>query len=201
MTMIRKTKCTFQNHITKTLTFRRRNKMNRKILFAVLAVISIVFSSAAIAQTSGDKHAFGFNSVRISGFPTGSVRLTGGGAYNITSGFVNSAGGFRCITDVDQAQLNGCKAGEGVRWDTQALLETTGFKCTGGAGESLKHAFTSDDTVVLTADFYRANDGNDESFTANMIVSTRDLADDVPGVQNVWIQGVGCGSAIVTFSN
>ena len=175
--------------------------MNRKILFAVLAVMSLVFSSASMAQDSGNRHAFGFNSATISGFPTGSVRLTGGGAYNIASHFVNSAGGFRCITDVDQLQLNGCKAGQGVRWDTQALLDSTGFKCTGSAGETLKHISTSDDTVVLTADFYRAGDGNDESFTANMIVSTRDIADDVQGVQNVWIQGVGCGSAIVTFSH
>jgi hypothetical protein len=43
--------------------------------------------------------------------------------------------------------------------------------------------------LVLAADFYRAGDGNDESFTAPMIVSTDDIAPDVGGVQNVWIQG------------
>jgi hypothetical protein len=33
-----------------------------------------------------------------------------------------------------------------------------------------------------------------------MIVSQNDIAPDIPGVQNVWIQGVGCGSATVHFS-
>jgi len=175
--------------------------MKRIMLFAAIAVISLALNMGVMAQNSGTKHAFGFNSTTISGFPTGSARLTGGGAYDTASHFVKSAGGFRCTTDVNQLQLNGCKAGEGVRWDTEALLDSTNFKCTGGAGETLKSIATSDDTAVLTADFYRAGDGNDESFTANMIVSTRDIAPDVAGVQNVWIQGVGCGSAIVSFSH
>jgi hypothetical protein len=32
-----------------------------------------------------------------------------------------------------------------------------------------------------------------------MIVSEIDLAPEIPGVQNVWIQGIGCGSAVVNF--
>lgn len=44
------------------------------------------------------------------------------------------------------------------------------------------------------------HDGIDESFTAQMIVSASDLAPDVPGEQNLWVQGVGCGSAVVHFS-
>ena len=54
---------------------------------------------------------------------------------------------------------------------------------------------------VLDADFYRAGDGNDESFTAQMIVSAEDIAPDIAGIQNVWIQGVGCASAIANFSS
>ena len=54
---------------------------------------------------------------------------------------------------------------------------------------------------MLLADFYRAGDGNDESFTAQMIVSANDIAPDITGNQNVWIQGVGCGSAIVHFNS
>jgi hypothetical protein len=73
------------------------------------------------------------------------------------------------------------------------------FKCTGAATETLKPATTDDDTVVLQADFYRAGDGIDESFSAQMIVSASDIADDVQGVQNVWVQGVGCGTATVHF--
>jgi hypothetical protein len=36
-------------------------------------------------------------------------------------------------------------------------------------------ATTDENTVVLLADFYRAGDGNDESFTAQMIVSADDI--------------------------
>ena len=92
-------------------------------------------------------------------------------------------------------------AGEGVRWDTVSLLPSTTFKCTGAAAESLKTATTDDNTVVLQADFYRAGDGNDESFTAQMIVSEDDIAPDIPGVQNVWVQGVGCAEGITNFSS
>jgi hypothetical protein len=87
-----------------------------------------------------------------------------------------------------------------VRWDTSALLSSTTFKCTGATGETLKTAHTGDKTVVLFSDFYRQGDGNDESFTAQMIVSETDLAPDIEGVQNVWIQGIGCGTAIVNFN-
>jgi hypothetical protein len=64
----------------------------------------------------------------------------------------------------------------------------------------VKTANTGNTTVVLLADFYRQGDGNDESFTAKMIVSESDLAPDIEGIQNVWIQGIGCGSAIVSFN-
>ena len=152
---------------------------------------------------------FGFNGV-VSGFPTGVVMVTGGGAYDLKTGFVRSAGGFSCLADVLQGPLSTsinpddpgpCLAGQGVRWDTAELLETTTFKCTGAATETLKTATTSGTTAVLQADFYRAGDANDESFTAQMIVSATDIAPDIPGIQNLWIQGVGCGTAIVNFSN
>jgi len=53
---------------------------------------------------------------------------------------------------------------------------------------------------VLLSDFYRAGDGTDESFTGQMIVSAADIAPDIAGTQNVWVQGVGCGSAVVSFN-
>jgi len=89
-------------------------------------------------------------------------------------------------------------AGQGVRWDTAQLLNDTKFKCTGAASEVAQTATTSATTVVLEADFYRAGDGNDESFRAKMTVSATAL----PGHagQNIWVEGVGCGSAIVNFS-
>ncbi len=156
--------------------------------------------------SSGSKHGFGFNGA-ASGFPTGAVFLTGGGSYDPSTAsntipsesFVHSGGGFRCTADVGQGPLKGCAAGEGVRWDTAQLLASTTFKCTGS--DAAKPAATSDHAVVLLADFYRAGDGIDESFTAQMIVSETDIAPEIPGNQNLWVQGVGCGSAVVHFSN
>jgi hypothetical protein len=166
-------------------------------VFACLALVAGASASAAASTHTG----FGFNASDIAGFPTGHVRLTGGGAFDATTGFVHSGGGFRCTADVNQGPLTGCLAGEGVRWDTASVLRSTGFKCTGAATESLKTANVADDIAVLAADFYRAGDGNDESFNANMIVAAFDIAPDVDGFQNVWVQGVGCGTAVTNFSS
>ena len=161
-------------------------------------------SAAASASAGRANVGFGFNARDISGI-SGAVTLTGGGAYNPdTAGsadpFVQSGGGFGCTADVGgTGLLSGCLAGQGVRWDTAGLLTSTLFKCT--AADPAKTAVTSDNTVVLAADFYRAGDGNDESFNAKMIVSDTDIDPDITGDQNVWIQGVGCASATVNFSS
>ena len=157
---------------------------------------------------SGARDGFGFNG-SASGFPTGAVTLTGGGVYDPatasntvpTETFVHSGGGFRCTAPVSQGPLSGCAEGEGVRWDTVQLLASTPFKCTGASTEAGKTATTGDHVVVLLADFYRAGDGIDESFTAKMIVSETDLDPVLPGVQNLWVEGVGCGSAVAHFSH
>jgi hypothetical protein len=167
----------------------------KKYCWGILIALSSVFALAAGVQ---GQTGFGFNSSNIAGFPTGAVELTGGGAFNPATGFIHSGGGFRCAASVQQGPLNGCLAGQGIRWDTAALLPSTTFKCTGAVSEPLQTATTSTNTVVLVADFYRQGDGNEESFTAKMIVSEADLPGN-PGV-NVWIQGVGCGSAIVNFN-
>jgi hypothetical protein len=166
-------------------------------------VAASTLSSSASAQAQGEPRiGFGFNGT-VSGFPTGQVFLTGGGAFDRTSNFVSAGGGFRCLADVLQGPLSlsinpadpgPCRAGDGVRWDTAALLPSTTFKCTGAASEPLKTAVTNDRTVVLQADFYRAGNGNDESFVAKIIVSDGDIAPDFPGV-NLWVAGVGCGTA------
>jgi len=179
--------------------------------FIPLCLALLLLSPVAYA-TADNRQGFGFNG-SVSGFPTGAVTLTGGGAYdrtvadNLSGGFVNAAGGFSCTADVSQGPLSlsvnpddpgKCLAGQGVRWDTAQLLHDTKFKCTGAASEVAQTATTSATTVVLEADFYRAGDGNDESFRAKMIVSGTDL----PGhaSQNIWVEGVGCGNAIVNFS-
>ena len=170
-------------------------------LLAAAAVLLIAPMGSSTAFAAGSTVGFGFAAPDVSGFPTGSVALTGGGAFNLNAaaGTVHAGGGFSCTQDVGQAFLAGCLQGEGVRWDTAGLLPSTTFKCTGAAGEFLKSATTGQDTVVLQADFYRAGDANDESFSAQMIVSTGDIAGDIDGVQNVWVQGVGCGTATVHF--
>ena len=177
------------------MTTVRRGMFKRLGLLAVVALGLMVVVPTA-AQAAGNT-GFGFNARDIRGFPNGVASLTGGGAFDASTGFVHSAGGFSCLEDVLQGPLNGCLAGEGVRWDTVEVLPSTTFKCTGAAGEMLKTATTNDTTVVLQADFYRAGDGIDESFTAQMIVSSGDIAPDLGGTQNVWIQGVGCGTAMV----
>jgi hypothetical protein len=149
---------------------------------------------------------FGFNGT-VSGFPKGIVFLTGGGAYDRVAHVVDAGGGFSCVDSVLQGPLSvsinpddpgPCRAGEGIRWDTAAVLDSTTFKCS--AADKDRTAVTSDTTVVLQADFYRAGNGNNESFTAKMIVSEGNIAEDLPGV-HLWVQGVGCGTGrAVNFS-
>jgi hypothetical protein len=170
------------------------------IAAAVLTTFAFGFSSSPSAGAAS-RAGFGFNA-HLSGFPTGAVTLTGGGAYdpNATGpgAFVHAGGGFSCTASVNQGPLAGCAAGEGVRWDTAQILQSVGFKC---SASDTAHAVTTDgDTVVLLADFYRAGDGNDESFSALMFVSAQDERPDLPGDQRVWIAGVGCGDGEVHFS-
>jgi hypothetical protein len=177
------------------------------LIVLVGLVISLVGGfGVPVASAAAARDAFGFNSTDISGFPHGNVILTGGGAYVPGTDFVHSGGHFHCTDSVLQgplgmakhAPLTGCLAGEGIRWDTAALLPSTTLSCTGVDSEPL--ATTGDATVVLLADFYRQGDGNDESFTAKMVVSDTDLAPNIPGIQTIWIQGVGCGTGGANFN-
>jgi hypothetical protein len=188
-------------------------------LFAPVSLLSLLSLSLALACSdgtspteaarpafkAGGRSGFGLNGT-VKGFPHGEVRLTGGGSFDPatasngvpTDTSTVAGGGFDCTDTVAQGPLTGCATGEGVRWDTAQLLGSTTFKCT--ASDVARPAATDEHTAVLRADFYRAGDGNHESFTAAMIVADRDLADDIPGVQNLWVQGVGCGTAIVNFN-
>ena len=182
----------------------------KKVITILTIALVLLWISLALGQEA--RIDFGFNARVISGFPTGEVFLTGGGAFDPAGGFLKTGGHFRCVQDINQGPLSvsvnpndpgPCLAGQGVRWDakdgTSQLLVSFPFKCTGAAGETLKTAVTSENTVVMFADFYRRGDGNDESFKAHMFVSEVDLAPDIDGIQNIWIQGVGCGTAIVNF--
>ena len=169
-------------------------------------VLALVIPAGATNSPVG----VGFNAPSISGFlPSGEVFLSGGGAYDPNSAsdadpesaFVHSNGGFRCLQDVGQGPLQACLKGQGIRWDTDGLLQSTAFKCTGASTEPGKTAVTDAHTSVLESDFYRAGDGNDASFkNVKVIVADHDLARDIDGIQNVWIEKVGCGTANVNFS-
>jgi opacity protein-like surface antigen len=171
---------------------RTRVLLGATAALAAAALILVIGASAAVA--AGPNTSFAFNARGIGG----AVALTGGGAFGSSSHPAHSGGGFRCTSPVSSGPLAGCQTGEGVRWDSDTLLTGTNFRCV--ANEALKPVSTSDGTVVLHADFYRAGDGIDESFNANMFVSTHDIDNDIPGVQNVWVQGVGCATAAVHFS-
>jgi hypothetical protein len=173
--------------------------MRRSPLFKLALAFVVVVPALAFAR-----HiiTLGFGNAIVSGFPHGVVFVSGGGSYDPSTAsntlgaetFVHSNGGFSCLEDVGQGPLAGCLQGEGVRWDTEQLLKSfENFKCTGAAAEAPKNAVTDENTAVLVADFYRAGDGVDESFTARMILSKTDIAPDIEGIQNIWIQGVGCG--------
>ena len=173
----------------------------KRLRFTVLVaiVIGLTLGLASPASAAG-KESFSFNAPEISGFPGGrSVALTGGGAY-ILPDFIHAGGSFSCLSNITAGLFSGCETGQGVRWDTDTVLTSTNFKCTGAAEEQLKAAETGDKTVVMLSDFYRQGDGDDESFTAQMIVSETDLDPVAPGVQNIWIQQIGCGTALVNFN-
>jgi hypothetical protein len=191
-------------HIRRGISMGFLKRLGALAVFA--AAVPIVVLGASAASASGPNTSFGFNARDITGLnaTSGAVTLTGGGAFNSSSTHpAHSGGSFSCTSTVvvvgNPPLLNGCQTGQGVRWDSDTLVPNQTFKCV--ATEPVANTVsTSDDTVVLHADFYRAGDGIDESFNANMFVSTHDIDNDIPGVQNVWVQGVGCATGAVHFS-
>jgi hypothetical protein len=180
-----------------TITSRPRLLATAATAFAAAAVFVVLAASAAGA--AGPNTSFAFNARDITG-TSGAVTLTGGGAFGSSAHPAHAGGGFSCTSPVGgSGLLAGCQTGEGVRWDSDTILTGTNFKCL--ANEAPKPVTTTDDTVVLHADFYRAGDGIHESFNANMFVSAHDIDTTIPGVQNVWVQGVGCATAATHFSS
>lgn len=156
-----------------------------------LAAILLV-ATAAHAQPRS--HAFTFPDT-----PVGKITLSGRGSYDASSGLVQAGGSFVATENITSGPLAGLRAGEGVRWRATQLLAESGFKCGGSAAEPLKTAVTGEDTAVMQVEFHRAGSGANAMPPAKLFVSRLDLDPDAPGVQNIWIQGVGCGSAPVEF--
>ena len=160
--------------------------------FAVATLVLVVSASGASARSS--QSGFTFSADDISGAPTGAVNLVGGGAFDDAGTFAKAGGEFLCTETVGQGPLSGCQTGEGVRWHTDTPLASTPFRC---AADAVKTGAAAPDTAVFRAEFLRADDQATPSFLANVIVSAHDIAPDLPGVQTVWIQGVGCADASV----
>ena len=155
-------------------------------------LVLVIGASAASATSSRGGFAFAARDVR--GAPAGAVAIAGGGAFDSAGTFAHGGGAFRCTETVGQGPLAGCQADQGVRWHTDTALASTPFRC---ATDAVKTGTADADTAVFRATFFRAGDGNTPAFTANMIVADHDIAPDLAGMQNVWIQGVGGADGLV----
>jgi hypothetical protein len=173
-----------------------RRALVRLLAFLAIAAVPALVGAASASASVPQHTAFAFLSPHIAGAPTGAVAMTGIGAYDTSTGSLHANGLFRCTDSVAQGPLSGCMSGQGIRWSSTTLNATQRFVC---GTDAAKTVTTDNGTVAFNTDFFRIGDGATPSFRANVIVSTHDIAPDVPGVQNTWIQGVGCGSALQFF--
>jgi hypothetical protein len=155
------------------------------------APASPISAAAAAPAVGGGRIAFGFNGT------TGPLSLTGGGSYSETGAV--AGGGFDCNVAIGAGRFAGCGRGEGTHWSSRELLASFDFPCVAGGPKF--HVETGAHAVVLNADFFRTGDGTIPSFTAALVVTDGDIdGDPTNGVQNVWVQGQGCGPAVVHFN-
>jgi hypothetical protein len=161
---------------------------------AVAAIAVLLGSSVAVAAPASTH--FDFHSPNVTG-GSGSLTFNGAGEFNAISGVLDAHGHFKCTSTVSSGPLGGCMSNQGGNWDSTLALRSTPFKCTATDPAGVKTATIADDTAVLQAQFFRAGDASTASFTANVIVSQHDIAPDIAGFQNVWVQGVGCATAKV----
>jgi hypothetical protein len=169
-------------------------RVTAALLVAFAAFFGVDKIGPAIAQSSLTAYyraMFHVNSRDVSGQSNGLMQITGGGSYDWDSSFLRGSGSYSCLEAVGDGPLSGCAPGQGTRWETDDLFFSTQYRCYGGPD---RVAVTGASTVVFLANFYRAGDGRVASLRAKMIVSMEDLDPDVPGFQQVWIEGVGCGT-------
>jgi len=153
------------------------------------------FTLAALAAPLSAAHA-GRN-VDFAPVTVGAIEITGGGTVNPQTGTQRTGGQFRALSDITAGPLNGLRAGDGVRWEVTDFLPSTLFKCVGA--EVAQTVTESPNTIVAKVAFFTRADGNVASFSANVFISTDDQDPLQPGIQNIWIQGVGCADALVTI--
>ena len=159
-----------------------------KAIVSVLAAGALLLPLSA-AHAQSPNHSFDVHADAIGG----AIVLNGGGSYNPLTGSLHGGGGFRVTSDINGGPLAGLRAGDSGHWEASALLRSSGFKCSSSPAEPLKTATTDDDTAVFTANFFR--DGDVSPLAAKVFVSAQDEDTLAPGIQNVWIQAVGCDEA------
>ncbi len=188
----------FRPHPDRATRRTPRKAFVRLLALSAIAMLPALLGAASASASVPQHTAFAFVSPRIAGAPTGSVAMTGFGVYDTSTSSLHANGLFRCTDSVGQGPLSGCMSGQGVHWQSTTLNATQRFVC---GTDAAKTVTTDGQTVAFKADFFRIGDGSTPSFSANVIVSARDIAPDVQGVQNTWIQGVGCGSALQFFAH
>jgi len=147
-----------------------------------LALLFLLLAGPALAAPhSANVHADGIGDA---------VRLDGGGSYDAQSGQISLGGGYKVLKDITAGPLGGLRQFDGTRWKATEILADAPFKCAGA--DAAKTVATDDDTVVFLADFFRGGEGAVAFFHAKIFLSANDEDPDQPGIQNVWIQGVGC---------
>ena len=143
--------------------------------------------------------AFSVNSETINGTGNGALQMIGAGSFDIDRHAVTAAGTLRCTQTVQLGPV-GCAGGQGMRWTATNLLNSLFFRCTTSSTEAFKQAVTGVNAVALLADLFPRGDGAEPALALPMIVASVDIAPDISGTQNVWIGGIGCGSAAVNFN-
>jgi len=153
----------------------------------------------ALALTASTAHAAGNHSVRVQADRIGdAIELKGAGVFDTVGNFIALNGQFHVSRDIPAGPLGGLRANDFGRWKATEILQSSGFKCAGP--DAVKTVNGDDDTVVFQADFFRQGDGDHASFSAKVFISSQDEDLETPGIQNVWIQGVGCDQAVVDLN-
>ena len=155
------------------------------------AALASMFALALVVSIA---HAAGNHGVHVQADRIGdAIELKGAGAFD--GAFATLNGKFRVTRDIPAGPLGGLRDGDSGHWKATQVLPTSGFKCAGP--DAVKDVFSDDDTIVFQADFFRQGDGNRASFSAKVFISAQDEDPATPGIQNVWIQGVGCDQVVV----
>ncbi len=167
---------------------------------AIVLTLGAMLAGLTPADAGNTTHSVSLRDAIVRSDAGGEVRLKGSGTYDPGSGLLLVSGTFRCVGDVTQGPLAGCRGGERGRWEGANVLPSLSFPHTGAAGEAPGLAATDASTLAMQAEFWRDSaDGGAAPLRAKLILSANDLDPDQPGVQNVWIEGVGCAAAAVVI--